>query len=217
MISSAKVNSIPVGLKVPELDSADGASSTTSGSATPELKMVSLLTPPSLKMRRGHFSSQQADKIPTLGDISSISRRLFPMKSSQSEANGDDDDDDDDDAISMDDVLADALLASPLHRRPAPADEQQHKLTEGPPFPRPPSFYKIGTAASCQKTVTHHVTPPTSSSSLVSLSSTNKAHHHATPRAAPSSSCSISFIGGTAKSAFAANNYHSATPTKGKV
>ena len=207
MISSAKVNSIPVGLKVPELES-----STTSGSATPELNMAAPLTPPSLKMRRGHLSSQEADKIPTLDDISSISRRLFPMKSSQSEADGDDDD-----AMSIDDVLADALLASPLHRRPAPADEQQHKLTEGPPFPRPPSFYKIGTAASCQKTVTHHVTPPTSSSSLVSLSSTNKAHHHATPRAAPSSSCSISFIGGTAKSAFAANNYHSATPTKGKV
>lgn len=212
MISSAKVNSIPVGLKVPELESSGGASSTTSGSATPELKMAAPLTPPSLKTRRGHLSPQQADKIPTLGDISSTSRRLFPMKPSQGEA-----DDDDDDAMSIDDVLADALLDSPLHRRPAPTDEQQHKLPEGPPFPRPPSFYKIDTASSCQKTVAHHVTPPTSSSSLVPLSSTNKAHHHATPGAAPSSSCSIGFIGGTSKSAFAANNYHSATPKKGIV
>lgn len=211
MISSAKVNSIPVELKVPELETAV-ASSTTSRSATPEHKMAAPLTPLSLKMRRGHFSSHQADKIPTLDDISSISRRLFPMKSSRSAVDGDYDD-----AMSIDDVLEEALLDSPLHRRPAPTDEQQHKFTEGPSFPRPPSFYKIDTASSCQKTVTHHVTPPTSSSSLVSLSSTNKAHHHATPGAAPSSSRSICFIGGTAKSAFAANNYHSATPTKGKV
>lgn len=213
MISSAKVNWVPARLKVPELETADRASSTTSGSTTPELKMAAPMTPPSLKMRRTHASPSRISKIPTLDDISSISCRLFPKESSQGE------DDEDDDAMSIDDAVADALLDSPHYRRPAPTDEQQHKLTHGALFPRPPSFYKIDTDSCWQKTIPYHVTPPTSSnsSSLVPLSSTNKTHHYATTGAAPSSSCSIGFIGGTSKSAFAANNYHGATPKKGKV
>lgn len=207
MISSAKVNSFPTGLKLPELES-----SASSGSATPELKIVAPLTPPSLKMRRSHESPSQAGKIPTLYDISSISRRLFPMKSSQG---GVDDDENDDDAMSIDDVLSGALVASPLHR-PTPSGDQ-HKLTVGPPLPRPPSFRKVDADSCWQKTTPHHVTPPASSNSSSSSLNVDRANQHSATVAAPSSSCSTVFIGGTSQSAFAANNYHGATPKKGKA
>lgn len=207
MISSSTANSAPVGLKVPELES-----SATSGPTSPELKMAAPATPPSLKMRRSHFSSQRADKIPTLEDINSISRRLFPMRSSQGEH-----DEGDDDAMSIDDVLEDALVVSPLHHRPAPAGGDEHKLVPGPPFPRPPSSLKIGTDLCWQKTIPHHVTPPTSSHASSSSLNVDQANLHSATGAAPSSSCSTSFIGGTANSAFAANNYHGAAPRKGKV
>ena len=210
MISSANANSFPTGLKLPELETA-AASPVASGSATPELKMAMPMTPPSLKMRRSHASPSQAGKIPTLDDISSISRRLLPMKSSQGDVNNDDDD-----AMSIDDVLAGALVASPIHRPTPSVDE--HKLRLGPPLRRPPSFHKVDTDSCWQKTIPHHVTPPTSQNSSSSSLNVDRANQHdVATGAAPSSSCSSGFIGGTSKSAFAANNYHGAAPEKGKA
>lgn len=208
MISSAKVNWVPARLKVPELESFDASGA--SESASPELKMAAPTTPPSLKMRHTHASPSRIGKIPTLDDISSISCRLFPKESSQGEV------DEVDDAMSIDDVLTDALLASQLDAPPYPSSDQ-HKLTLGPPLPRPPSFCKIGTDSCWQKTIPHHVTPPTSSNSTSSSMNVDQASQNKATNAAPSSSCSVGFIGGTANSAFATSHYHGATPKKGKV
>jgi len=132
----------------------------------------------------------QTDKIPTLSDLNSVSRRLFPKESNH-------EDDDNVDSMSIDgisSISSEALLATPPR-----GGSSNGKRKMGPPQPRPLSFLKVDTC--CHKTirVPRHVTPPTSSSS-----------HHAVAYGAPSSSCSIDFIGGAhANSAFAASSHGS--------
>jgi hypothetical protein len=131
----------------------------------------------------------RTDKIPTLSDLNSVSRRLFPK-----ESNHEDEDDDNVDSMSIEGISSESLLATPPR---GGSSNGKHKM--GPPQPKPPSFLKVDIC--CHKTIPRHVTPPTSSAS-----------YHAASYGAPSSSCSTGFIGGAhANSAFAANNVHGST------
>lgn len=188
MITTSNTGKIPANLKIPPLESSSGKISMTPGTPTPELEAAaSPRSPPRLKMRRSHRPSMQTDKIPTLSDLNSISRRLFPKDSNH-------EDDDNVDSMSIDGILSEALLATPPR---GGSSDDKHKM--GPPQSRPPSFRKVDTC--CHKTIPRHVTPPTSSAPL-----------HAAAYGASSSSCSIhvDFIGGAhANSAFAASDHGS--------
>lgn len=186
MITTSNTDKIPANLKIPPLESSSGKISMAPGTPTPELEAAaSPRSPPCLKMRRSHPSSMQTDKIPTLSDLNSISRRLFPKDSNH-------EDDDGVDSMSIDGILSEALLVTPPC---GGSSDDKHKM--GPPQSRPPSFRKVDTC--CHKTIPRHVTPPTSS-----------ALQHAAAYGAPSSSCSIDFIGGAhANSAFAASDHGS--------
>ena len=186
MITSSNTGSIPANLKIPPLESSSGKISMTPGTPTPELEAAAPpRSPPCLKMRRSHPSSMQTDKIPTLSDLNSVSRRLFPQ-----ESNHEDEVDDNVDSMSIDGISSEALLATPPR-----GGSSNGKRKMGPPQPRPLSFLKVDTC--CHKTIPRHVTPPTSSAS-----------HHAVVYGAPSSSCSMDFFGcAHANSAFAANSH----------
>jgi len=196
MHAFAKTGGFPAKLKVPPLESSsEKYASMTFGTATPERKAAAEpRTPPNLKMRRSHRSATQTDKIPTLADISSVSRCLFPKESNH------EDDDDDNDSMSIDGIFSGALLATPPR---GGSSISEHKM--GPPLPRRPSFLQVDTCR--QKTIPHHVTPSTASASSSSSSSIFGDQQHAAACGASSSSCSTGFIGGTANSAFAANSH----------
>ena len=138
MITTSNTGKIPANLKIPPLESSSGKISMTPGTPTPELEAAaSPRSPPCLKMRRSHRSSMQTDKIPTLSDLNSISRRLFPKDSNH-------EDDDNVDSMSIDGILSEALLATPPR-----GDSSGGKHKMGPPQSRPPSFRKVDTC--CHK------------------------------------------------------------------